>query len=56
MGFKLYKLIFIDFLNSFEGFWSFLGDIGPFFRPDLGEKLGGCYPLLVYKIQRFLEP
>jgi hypothetical protein len=41
-------LIFIDFLSSFGGFWSFLEDLGPFFRLDLGEKLGGGYQLQAY--------
>jgi hypothetical protein len=49
-------VIFIDLFNNFERFWPILGDIGPFLRPDLGEKLGGCYPLLVYINQRFLKP
>jgi hypothetical protein len=32
-----------------------LGDIGPFLRPDLGEKLGFCYPLHSYINQEVLE-
>jgi hypothetical protein len=32
-----------------------LGDIGPFLRPDLGEKLGGCYQLQIYINHRVLE-
>jgi hypothetical protein len=52
----LYIKISIDLFSSFVGFWPILGDIGPFLRRDLGEKLGGCYPFLVYKNQRFLEP
>jgi hypothetical protein len=47
---------FIDFINRFEGFWSFLGDIGPFLRPDLGEKLGDGYQLQIYINQGFLKP
>jgi hypothetical protein len=48
MGFKLYKMIFSDFLSSFDGFWPFWGDIGPFFTPDLREKFGSCYPPQAY--------
>jgi hypothetical protein len=47
--------VLIDFLSSLKGFWPFWGDIGPFFRPDLGEKLGGCYQLQAYKNHRFLN-
>jgi hypothetical protein len=45
---KLYIMIFIDFFSSCERFWSFLEDLEPFFRPNIGEKLGNCYPLQVY--------
>jgi hypothetical protein len=56
VGFIPYYMIFMDFFNSFGRFSPFWGDIGPFLRPDIGEKLGGCYPLLVYINQRFLKP
>ena len=49
-------MILIGFSQHFWRFWSFLGDIGPFLRPDLGEKLGGCYPLQVYINHRFFKP
>jgi hypothetical protein len=48
VGFKLYIMIFNGFLSQFGRFSPFLEDLGPFLRPDLGEKLGGCYPLQVY--------
>jgi hypothetical protein len=51
--FILYYMIFIDFLSNFERFWSFLEDLGPFFRPDIGGKLGVYYPLQAYINQRF---
>jgi hypothetical protein len=49
-------MIFMDFFSSFGRFNPFLGDLGPFLRSDFREKLGGCYPLLIYINQRFLEP
>jgi hypothetical protein len=49
-------MIFYDFIQQFWRFWSFLGDIGPFFRPDLGGKLGVCCQHQAYLNQRFLEP
>jgi hypothetical protein len=51
----LYYMIFSDFSVSFERFWPFLEDLEPFFRPDLGGKLGFCFQLQYYIIQRFLE-
>jgi hypothetical protein len=40
----------------FGDFWPFLGDIGPFLRPDLGGKLGDGYQLQIYINQAFLRP
>jgi len=40
-----YYMILMDFSRSFERFSPFLEDLGPFLRPDLGEKLGGGYQL-----------
>jgi hypothetical protein len=56
VGFKLYIKVFVDFWSDIGRFCSFFEDLGPFFRPDLGEKLGGCYPLQAYINQRFLKP
>jgi hypothetical protein len=39
-----------------EIFGQYLGDIGPFFRPDLGGKLGDGYQLQIYINQGFLKP
>jgi hypothetical protein len=44
------------FLGSFGDFWPFLGDIGPFFRPYLGGKLGDGYQLQIYINHAFLRP
>jgi hypothetical protein len=49
-------VILIDFINIIERFWSFLGDIGPFLRPNLGGKLGDGYQLQIYINQGFLKP
>jgi hypothetical protein len=49
-------MIFNGFLTSFGRFSPFLEDLGPFLRPDLGGKLGVCYPLQAYINQRFLKP
>jgi hypothetical protein len=38
------------------GFCPFLGDIGLFFRPDLGGKLGDGYQLRIYINKGFLKP
>ena len=46
---KLYKLIFNDLFSRIERFWSFLKDIGPFLRPNLGGKLGDGYQIQTYK-------
>jgi hypothetical protein len=48
--------IFIDLWADVWIFSSFLGDIGPFFRPDLGGKLGDGYQLQIYINQGFLRP
>jgi hypothetical protein len=53
--FKPYCIFLFDFKPVFGGFWSFLGDLEPFLRPDLGRKLGGCYQIQIYINQRFLE-
>jgi hypothetical protein len=37
-------------------FCPFLGDIGPFLRPDLGRKLGDDNQLQIYINQAFLRP
>jgi hypothetical protein len=54
--FDLEIVILFYFLNKFVGFWSFLGDIGPFLRPDLGGKLGYGYQLQIYINQGLLKP
>jgi len=54
--FKHYNKDFIGFFSSFEKFWPILGDLGPFFRPNLREKLRGCYPPQVYIKKRLLKP
>jgi hypothetical protein len=41
---------------GFRDFWPILGDIRPFLRPNIGEKLGGCYLVQAYINQRFLKP
>jgi hypothetical protein len=38
------------------GFWAFFEDLGPFMKPDLGDKLGDYYPLQACINQRFLNP
>jgi hypothetical protein len=55
VGFKLYIMIFSDFITSFGRFSPFLEDLGPFLRPNLGGKLGVCCQLQAYINQRFLE-
>jgi hypothetical protein len=52
----LLKDFFNDFISKFGGFCPFLGDIGPFFRPDLGGELGDGYQLHIYINQDFLRP
>jgi hypothetical protein len=42
-------VIFNDIFSRIEVFWSFWGDIGPFFRLDLGGKFGYGYQLQIYK-------
>jgi hypothetical protein len=49
-------VIFVDFIQQFWRFLAFLGDIGPFLRPDLGRKLGDGYQLQIYINQAFLRP
>jgi hypothetical protein len=44
----LYLMILMDFFSSFWRFYSFLGDLGPFLRPDLGGKLGDGYHIQAY--------
>jgi hypothetical protein len=56
-GFLNFIIIFFnDFSAVLMGFWPFLGDIGPFFRPDIGEKLGDGYQLQIYINQGLLKP
>jgi hypothetical protein len=55
-GLKPYYNIFMDFLARFGRFNQFFEDLGPFFRPNLGGKLGFFYPLQVYIQKRFLNP
>ena len=43
-------MIFWVLFSSFWRFWSFLGDIGHFLRPDLGGEVGRWLPTLdIYK-------
>jgi hypothetical protein len=49
-------MILNGFLARLRGFNPFLGDIGPFLRPDLGGKLGDGYQLQIYINQAFLRP
>jgi hypothetical protein len=46
----------IDFMPVNSGFWPFLGDIGHFWRPDFGRKLGMDNQLQIYKNQACLRP
>jgi hypothetical protein len=43
----------LDFFTVFKpingDFWPFLGDIGLFFRPDFGRKLGNDNQIEIYK-------
>jgi hypothetical protein len=39
-----------------NGFYPFLGDIGHFWRPDFGRKLGMDNQLQIYKNQACLRP
>jgi hypothetical protein len=41
-------MVLMDNRPIFGDFWPFLGHIGPFFRPDLGRKLGDGYQLHIY--------
>ena len=41
--------IFIDLMPVTNGFYPFLGDIGHFWRPDFGRKLGMDNQLQIYK-------
>jgi hypothetical protein len=54
--FDYYKWFLLIYSTGFRWILAILGDIGPFFRPDLGEKLGGCYPIFAYINHRFLNP
>jgi hypothetical protein len=38
---KHYYIIFMLILSECSGFWSFLGDLEPDLRPDLGRKFKG---------------
>jgi hypothetical protein len=49
-------MILMVILARFERFWPLLEDLEPFFRPDLGGKLGIYYQLQVYINQRLLNP
>jgi hypothetical protein len=40
-------------IGDFCPFWE---DIGPFFRPNIGGKLGDGYQLQIYINQDFLRP
>jgi hypothetical protein len=55
VGFVTILKDFNGFLTSFGRFSPFLEDLGPFLRPDIGEKLGVCCQLQVYINQRFLK-
>jgi hypothetical protein len=50
----------LDFFIVFKpvngDFWPFLGDIGLFFRPDFGRKLGNDNQIEIYKNQACLRP
>jgi hypothetical protein len=45
VGFYNIFMDFIDFMLVIEDVWPILGDIGSFFRPDLGRKLGDGYQI-----------
>jgi hypothetical protein len=45
VGFKLYNSDFIVLFSRFDGFYPFFRDLGPFLRPDIGEKLGDGYQI-----------
>jgi hypothetical protein len=48
-GFLHYRIvIFSDFMPVIEDFWPILGDIGPFWRPYLGGKLGDDNQIHIY--------
>jgi hypothetical protein len=49
-------VILLVFISIFERFWYFWGDIGPFFRPDLGGKLGDGYQIQIDINNAFLRP
>jgi hypothetical protein len=43
-------------LDVIEDVYPLSRDIGPFFRPDLGGKLGDGYQIQIYINQAFLRP
>jgi hypothetical protein len=46
----------IDFMPVTNGFYPFLGDIGHFWSPNFGRKLGMDNQLQIYKNQACLRP
>jgi hypothetical protein len=48
--------ILIDCFSIIERFNPFFEDLGPFWRLDIGGKLGGCCQLQAYIKQRLLKP
>jgi hypothetical protein len=56
VGLNLILVILWVLFNIFWRFCPFLGDIGPFSRPDLGRKLGDGYQIQAYLNQAFLKP
>jgi hypothetical protein len=43
-------------MQILEIVWPILGDIGPFLRPDIEEKLGHGYQLQICINQGLLDP
>jgi hypothetical protein len=56
VGFLLMFWIFIDIVPVINGFYPFLGDIGHFWSPNFGRKLGMDNQLQIYINQACLRP
>jgi hypothetical protein len=56
MGFCYIVWILLISKPVINGFWSFLGDIGQFWSPNFGRKLGMDSQLHIYINQACLRP
>jgi hypothetical protein len=55
-GFLYIVFFLIDYMPVNDGFSPFLGDIGHFWSPNFGRKLGMDNQLQIYINQAFLRP